>query len=609
MTPKPDPQAFEAFYKNVRARLLLQTWALTGDLAAAQKGVRDALVITWHHWAKVSRLEDPESWVRPQAWSHAQRRHAARPFHRERNVEPEIRATLQALGKLHLLPRKILLLAHLTTLPLDQLAREVGVPQARVEKELQSATAALSLERGVPTTHILGLFEPMSHEIEHTRWPRTTILTRAGSNRRRLHTTIGAAAAVAAFVGSGLVAHADGGQHPRLDTLQLHAPHSPRPVATYSLPASRLLSDTQVGAQLKGTWKTELTSDNSTGDGLVLPCQQARFADKQADATLARTFTGPNQLTTGQTIEVSATTTRAEAAYTSALQWYGGCTDARVQLMSTEEVSGIGDHANLVVLRDLALPVHQIVVGVARTGAVTTTVASSATPSTPQERSVTAALQLLGQAVTQLCTLPRHGACTTSPATTTIPPLPTGTHPEMLADVDLPPVAGVDQPWVGTEPAPATTNVAATRCDATVFHAAGIHGDLTRSFVIPTATGLAPQFGLTETVGAFASPKAAAGFVTTVRSKLAACPQKDLGSKVDQLENNVAGPAGAPDMTVWRVTVSLSDKSSVLYLMAIVRQGSNVAQIGFVPSGASTISDPDFVALVHRAADRLTQLK
>lgn len=604
MTPKPDPQAFEAFYQNVRARLLLQTWALTGDLAAAQKGVRDALVITWHHWAKVSRLEDPESWVRPQAWSHAQRRHVARPFHRERNVDPEIRATLQALNKLHLLPRKILLLAHLTTLPLDQLAREVGVPQARVEKELQSATSLFSLERNVPTTQILGLFEPMSHELEQTRWPRTTIITRAGSNRRRAHTAAGAAVAVAAFVGSGFVAYADGGQHPRLDTLQLHTPRSARPAASYTLPANRLLSDTQVDAQLKGRWTTELTSDNSTGDGLVLPCQQARFADKDADATLARTFSGPNQLTTGQTIEVSASTARAEAAYTSALQWYGGCTDARVQLMSTQQVAGVGDRANLVVLRDWAAPAHQIVVGVARTGALTTTVASSTTPTTSQNQSVAAGLELLGQAVAQLCTLPRHGACNGTPSATTVPPLATGTHPELLSAVDLPPVAGVDQPWVGTEPAAATSNVAATRCDNTVFHTAGVHGDLTRSFVIPTATGLAPQFGLTETVGAFASPKAAKTFVAGVRSELVGCPQKDLGSKVDQIEQDAT-----PDMTVWRVTVSLSDKSSVIYLMAIVRQGSNVAQIGFVPSGTSTITDPDFVALAHRAADRLTQLK
>ena len=602
MTPKPDPQAFETFYKDVRARLLLQTWALTGDLGAAQKGVRDALVIAWHHWAKVSRLDDPESWVRPQAWLHAQRRHTARPFHRDRGTDTEIRATLQALGKLHLLPRKVLLLAHLTTLPLDQLARELGVSQARAEKDLQSATAAFSLERGVPTTEILLLFAPMSDELERTRWPRTTILTRAGSNRRRVHTALGATAAVAAFVGSGLVAHADGGTHPRLQTLTLRAPDTSRPAASYSLPASRLLSDAEVGGQLKGTWKTELTSDNSTGDGLVLPCQQARFADKEAIATLARTFTGPRSLTSGQTVEVSASAARAESAYTSALQWYAGCTDARAQLISTQQVTGAGDRADLVVLQDWTTPAHRIVVGVARTGSLTTTVATSSAGS--GSVSTKPALQLLGQAVQHLCTLKGHGACAGTPSATTIPPLPTGTHPELLSAVDLPPVTGVDQPWVGTDPAPATSNVAATRCDKAVFHTAGVHGDLTRTFVIPTATGLAPQFGLTETVGAFATPKAAKSFIADIRTKLSGCPQKDLGSKVDQIEQDAT-----PDMTVWRVTVSLSDKSSVLYLMAIIRQGNAVAQIGFVPSGASTISDPDFVALAHRAADRLTQLK
>lgn len=40
-----DHTAFETFYKDVRNRLLLQTWALTGDLAAAEKAVRDAFVV------------------------------------------------------------------------------------------------------------------------------------------------------------------------------------------------------------------------------------------------------------------------------------------------------------------------------------------------------------------------------------------------------------------------------------------------------------------------------------------------------------------------------------------------------------------------------------
>ena len=60
-----NPDDFDAFYKAARHRLLLQTYALTGDLPAARGAVRDAFVHAWHHWRKVSRLEDPESWVRP----------------------------------------------------------------------------------------------------------------------------------------------------------------------------------------------------------------------------------------------------------------------------------------------------------------------------------------------------------------------------------------------------------------------------------------------------------------------------------------------------------------------------------------------------------------
>ena len=69
------PDEFDAFYKDARERLLMQTYALTGDLPAARSAVRDAFVAAWHHWRKVSRRPDPESWVRPQAWAHAQRRH------------------------------------------------------------------------------------------------------------------------------------------------------------------------------------------------------------------------------------------------------------------------------------------------------------------------------------------------------------------------------------------------------------------------------------------------------------------------------------------------------------------------------------------------------
>lgn len=602
MRNKTDPDAFETFYKDVRGRLLLQTWALTGDLPAAQKAVRDALVIGWHHWRKISRLEDPESFVRPQAWSRALRRHTARPFHRERGFDEGIRATLAALAKLPLLQRKVLLLAHLTTLPLDQLAREAGITQARAERELQTATAAFALARNVPTTSILGLFEPMAAQLRDLRWPRPTILTRAGTGRRRLHTAVGGAIALVAFLGSGVLVTDANGVRPTLDALSLHTPPSAAPPKAYPLTTDDLISGAQVGAVLGGSWTTEMTSDNTDGDGLVLPCQQQRFADRSPRAALMRTLVSGDKLSVGQSTEVSATPTTAHAAYAASLHWYAACHEPRLQLMSTQQVGGLGDEATLVELRDWNDPGRSIVASVARTGVLTTTVVSEQ-PATGRH-AVRTNTGLLARAVGQLCGLPEGGACASTPKLRAIEPIPTGDHPALLDEVDLPPARTVTQPWMATAPKPATSNLAATRCDQSVFHRKGVTGDLTRSFVIPSAK-LPPQFGLTQTVGSFGTAKAATRFVDATRTALAACPKKDIGTKVSVVEN-VASPAR--DLTSWRLSVEISDKSSVIFLMAIMREGDNVAQVGFVQSGSATITDAEFAALTHRAAERLRQL-
>jgi len=603
MRKKADPHAFETFYKDVRGRLLLQTWALTGDLPAAQKAVRDALVIGWHHWRKVDRLEDPESFVRPQAWSHALRRHTARPFHRERGFDADIRATLNALAKLPLLQRKVLLLAHLTTLPLDQLAREAGITQVRAERELQAATAAFALARNVPTTSILGLFEPMAAELRDLRWPRPSILTRAGSARRRMHTAVGAAVALVGFAGSGLLVTDANGVRPTLEALSMHTPASDGPEpAVPRITTDDLISPDQVASTLGGVWTTEMTSDNTDGDGLVLPCQQQRFADQAPRAALMRKLVSGETLSVGQSTEVSTTPASAHAAYAASLKWYAGCREPRLQLLSTRRVTGVGDEALLFDLRDWKRPNRSIVTSIARTGAVTTTVVS-AQPA-PGKRPAAMNTRLLVQAVGRLCELPDGGACATKPKVTPVPPIAVGDHPAMLDVVDLPPVAGVAQPWAATAPKPATSNLAATRCDQTVFHRKGVSDDLTRSYVIPAAK-LPPQFGLTETVGSFGSNKAARKLVATTRDAIASCPRTDLSTKATQLEN-VATPAR--DLTTWRVQVETSDKTTVVFLMAIVREGDNVAQIGFVPSGSATMPDEVFGLLTERAAERLRQL-
>ena len=149
-------EEFDSFYKSARGRLLVQTYALTGDLPASRSAVRDAFVAAWHHWRKVSRLEDPESWVRPHAWAHAQRRHTARIWHRDKSVDADSRATLDALAKLTLTQRKVLLLTQLSAASMQEMAREVGLTDEAAERELQTATSRFATQRDVPSTSVRG---------------------------------------------------------------------------------------------------------------------------------------------------------------------------------------------------------------------------------------------------------------------------------------------------------------------------------------------------------------------------------------------------------------------------------------------------------------------
>jgi hypothetical protein len=608
---RADQDSFEAFYKDVRSGLLVQTYALTGDLHASQKAVRDAMVVAWHHWRKVARLEDREEYVRPLAWSRALRRSQARWWSRMKGLDPGVAATLDALAKLPLVQRRVLLLSHLTSLPLEGIAREVSISRAAAERDLQSATALFAVHRNVESTGIRPVLDGLRTQIDEVRWPRPSIIMRAGSARRRSHTTFGAAAAVAAVVVSGTLVTDASGVRPSLDTKGVLEGLQPAPTPTtrpepevQQLTPESLLTAQQVGTALDGDWAQGPTSGNTGGDGLVLMCQGGRYADPAGLAALVRTFkqdSDEGEATAGQYVEVSADEDAGKATYRTTARWYAGCESPRVQLLSTQKVKGVGDEAMLFVLRDWNEPTKAQVVGVARTGSVTTT--TSITRSGTRDPDAEPSAELLASAVNGLCGLPGGDECARAPRLEAVLPMATGPAPALLSEVDLPPVKKVTLPWVGTEPADATSNLAATRCEEADFAADGVSRGATRSFLIPGAE-LPPEFGLTETVGALPRRDAEA-FVAQIRKKLASCPDRDLGTEVDEVETLSDGDR---ELTVWRLTVEVSDERTVTFLMGVVRNGTAVAQLSFVPSDGVVMGGEPFVALAMRAQDRLVRL-
>ncbi len=619
--PSPADE-FDAFYKSARTVLLQQTFALTGDLPAARSAVRDAFVAAWHHWRKVSRLDDREAWVRPLAWRYAQRRHSARIFHRDRKLDPEIRATLDALAKLPLTQRKVLLLTQLTTVSMVDMAREAGLPLHEAEQRLQTATSQLAMHREVPTTAIRPLFEPLLEHVSDTRWPRVTIIRRAGTARRRTHTAIGAVAAVGALALGGAVVTDAQGVMPSLDNARStgvaasrlgsdgqppggQEPEGDQPdVPPVTIESDDLVSLTQLGERVPGRWRQAGTGGARTG--ILMPCQSTRFADPSGIASSVQRFKAPadqgvSRRTMVQTVEVSTTMAAAKAAYAAMLGWFAGCTDARVQLLSTSNVDRVGDEAKLVVLRSWKRPATTLVAGIARTGQ-----ASTVTFTRTQDvrrADLAKAAGLLADAVNGLCSLPGTGPCAEKPELAPSRPVPIGAVPSMLDEVDLPPVNGVGRPWIGTEARVARTNLAASRCDGTRFDAKQMRRNMTRSYVIPEAR-LSKLFGLTETVGLMPEKKART-FIDGIRTKLRTCPDRQLGTDVTRVTHM---STRHQDLSAWHVTIEISDNKSVTYMMVIMRAGGAVGQVGFVPDGKVQMARGAFVGLVRRALDRLPEL-
>jgi hypothetical protein len=604
-----QPEAFDTFYKDARARLLLQTYALTGDLPAARSAVRDSFIVTWHHWRKVSRLPDPEAWVRPHAWAQAQRRHTARIWHRDKTLAPETRATFDALGALSLTQRKALVLAATTRMSLADRARELSLTIGEADRQTASATEAFCAAREVQPGQVPALFDGLGALVTDTRLPRPSILRRAGAARRRTHTVVGAAAAVAAVLVTGTVVSGSTLEGvPSAGTDPGSASESTldgSPVAAFT--TARLLEAPEVGLFLDGRgWSERDTSDNSQGNGRVAPCQQERYADPKGVSTLVRTFEtaprrGEPEVSAVQYAELSRTTRDSRRAWERMLRWYGGCVTPMTQLISTNTVSGVGDEAMLFHLRSWRGSGETYVVGVARTGQIVTTTLRRTTDTSPPD--LRDDLRLLGGAVNGLCATTPNARCSSNPKVRPTAPVRVSDVPGLLVEADLPPVTGVSEPWVGIPATEARTNTASTRCDRADFAQPFISNAVTRTFLVPRAK-LPAAFGLTETVGTMPEARAKA-FVGTIRDRMASCPDRDLGSDVSSITTIATG---STDLSLWRVTSEVSDDQTVTYLMGIIRRGERVGQVGFVPAPGVSMQPGAFDALLRRALARLEYL-
>jgi RNA polymerase sigma-70 factor (ECF subfamily) len=152
-----DERQFDDFYTASFARLTGQLYAMIGDRDEAQECVQEAFVRAWTHRRKLEQAEHPEAWVRTTAyrlavsrWRRTRlgRRPADRavspPTQTEASDETRV-ALVTALKQLPDAQRQALVLHHLCDLPVQAVAREVGVPEGTIKARLSRGRAALAL--------------------------------------------------------------------------------------------------------------------------------------------------------------------------------------------------------------------------------------------------------------------------------------------------------------------------------------------------------------------------------------------------------------------------------------------------------------------------------
>lgn len=170
-----DEREFDDFYTASFHRVTGQVYAMIGNRDEAQECVQEAFARAWAHRRKLERAEHPEAWVRTTAYRLAVSRwrrtvRGRRPT--DRALGPAVAtaapseshvALVSALRQIPEAQRQALVLHHIADLSVQDVAREVGVPEGTIKARLSRGRAALAALLTDPGEPAAGGLEGASH--------------------------------------------------------------------------------------------------------------------------------------------------------------------------------------------------------------------------------------------------------------------------------------------------------------------------------------------------------------------------------------------------------------------------------------------------------------
>ena len=144
-------EVFDASYR----RLVVQVFAVVGELTDAEDAVQEAFVKALGHGRAFVALDNPEAWLRTVALNHLRNRwrHAEVVRRMQGRVQgpteplelgPDHVALVEALGRLDLPHRTTVVLHYLADLPVAAVAPELGVPEGTVKTRLARSRQLLA---------------------------------------------------------------------------------------------------------------------------------------------------------------------------------------------------------------------------------------------------------------------------------------------------------------------------------------------------------------------------------------------------------------------------------------------------------------------------------
>jgi RNA polymerase sigma-70 factor (ECF subfamily) len=150
-----DRPALDELYSASYRRLVVQLYAICGDLSEAEDAVQEGFVAALRKHRQLAKVHNPEAWVRTTAINHLRSRwrHAAviRKYQPRvpgpqtpKEIGPEYVAIVTALAQVDAGQREVVVLHYLADLGTAEVADQLGIAEGTVKSRLSRARARLA---------------------------------------------------------------------------------------------------------------------------------------------------------------------------------------------------------------------------------------------------------------------------------------------------------------------------------------------------------------------------------------------------------------------------------------------------------------------------------